>query len=238
MEEKRVELVKLAKDILKLSRNTLLVNLRFLDMALSMFELVPINTSTIMTDGKHLLYNPKFLLKEFKDDKQIITRDYLHIVFHCIYRHMFVSATINRRLWNLACDIAVENCISELGLKGLCVAKEQKQWQYLTILKTKINILTAEKIYAHLQLEYTSEQDLQKLEDDFLADDHSIWYESKDETEQKHGLTSNKSQSDSNDDGENNNNQEPTSDNGENNNQQSALSPRVISSQELEEQWQ
>ena len=34
-------IVELAKDILLLSRNSLLVNLRFLDVALSQFELIP-----------------------------------------------------------------------------------------------------------------------------------------------------------------------------------------------------
>ena len=38
MTEKEEKLNKLAKDVLILSRNTLLVNLRFLDAALSQFE--------------------------------------------------------------------------------------------------------------------------------------------------------------------------------------------------------
>lgn len=45
----------LARDILLLSRNTLLVNLRFLDMALSQFELIPVGQSTLLTDGKHIV---------------------------------------------------------------------------------------------------------------------------------------------------------------------------------------
>ena len=55
--ENQQKLEKLAKDILILSRNTLLVNLRFLDVALSQFELIPIEESTILTDGKYILYN-------------------------------------------------------------------------------------------------------------------------------------------------------------------------------------
>ena len=41
MDEKAEKLNKLAKEMLILSRNTLLVNLRFLDAALSQFELIP-----------------------------------------------------------------------------------------------------------------------------------------------------------------------------------------------------
>ena len=51
MTEKYEKLNQLAKDILILSRNTLLVNLRFLDAALSRLELFPVDSSTLLTDG-------------------------------------------------------------------------------------------------------------------------------------------------------------------------------------------
>ena len=50
----------LAKDILILSRNTLLVNLRFLDLALSCFALVPVPPlnplllESVAVDGAHI----------------------------------------------------------------------------------------------------------------------------------------------------------------------------------------
>jgi predicted metal-dependent peptidase len=106
---------KLAEDVLVYSRNTLLVNLRFLDMALSQFEMFPCEEYSLMTDGKYLLYNPKRVLKDFRLKKEISVRAYLHIVMHCVYRHMFMSPTLDRPLWDLACDIAVENVILDLG---------------------------------------------------------------------------------------------------------------------------
>ena len=54
-EEKMEKRNKLAREILMLSRNTLLVNLRFLDAALSQLELYPIEESSLLTDGQHLL---------------------------------------------------------------------------------------------------------------------------------------------------------------------------------------
>ena len=62
---------KLAEEVLIYSRNTLLVNLRFLDMALSQFEMLPCEEYSLMTDGKYLLYNPKRVLKDFKLKKEI-----------------------------------------------------------------------------------------------------------------------------------------------------------------------
>ena len=78
--EKWKQVNKLARDVLILSRNTLLVNLRFLDIALSKFEYVPIKESTLLTDGELILYNPQHLLENYKLAKEIPVRDYLHIV--------------------------------------------------------------------------------------------------------------------------------------------------------------
>ena len=47
--EQQEKLNKLARDVLILSRNTLLVNLRFLDAALSQFEFVPWPEGTFST---------------------------------------------------------------------------------------------------------------------------------------------------------------------------------------------
>ena len=57
MDEQTKKLDELARNILTMSRNTLLVNLRFLDMALSMFHFTPYQ-GTVSTDGKQLFYNP------------------------------------------------------------------------------------------------------------------------------------------------------------------------------------
>ena len=118
MTQKQEKLNKLAREVLLLSRNTLLVNLRFLDEALSQFEYFPIESSTIMTDGKKFLYNPNHILECYKTEKEIPVRDYLHIVMHCVFRHMYISPSINRVYWDLACDITVENVITELELNS------------------------------------------------------------------------------------------------------------------------
>ena len=105
----------LAREILTLSRNTLLVNLRFLDAALSQFEFFAYN-GTFATDGQLLLYGAEHILKCYKSEKEAVVRDYLHIVMHCVFRHMFVHTLVDQACWDLACDIAAEYCISELGL--------------------------------------------------------------------------------------------------------------------------
>lgn len=67
MSDHQEKLFQLAKDVMLLSRNTLLVNLRFLDMALSQFELFPITESTLLTDGKIYAY----LHQSIPDEKKL-----------------------------------------------------------------------------------------------------------------------------------------------------------------------
>ena len=125
MEEKQLNKAeKLAEEVLILSRNTLLVNLRFLDAALSQFEMKPVGESSMLTDGYFLLYNPKHVLSNFKHQKETVVRDYLHIVMHCVYRHMYTGPSVETEYWNLACDIAVENVINDLNLRITATERE------------------------------------------------------------------------------------------------------------------
>ena len=167
---------KLAEDVLIYSRNTLLVNLRFLDMALSQFEMLPCEEYSLMTDGKYLLYNPKRVLKDFKLKKEISVRAYLHIVMHCVYRHMFMNPALDRPLWDLACDIAVENVISEFGLKSCDSGMQKHQEKYLSDFKNKANGLTAEKIYHYLKSVDFDKKESAEIRGYFYADNHEIWY--------------------------------------------------------------
>ena len=177
MNEKQEKIKQLALDILKLSRNTVLVNFRFLDVAISQFEYTAQSEGTIMCDGKNLVYNPLHILKTYKDEKEKPVRDYLHMVFHCIFRHMFVDPNkVDRRLWNLASDIAVESVLTDLGLSAIKTKSEQVQKEYLAELEKDLNVLTAEKIYKYLLEGHIEPSNLEKMEVAFLADDHAIWY--------------------------------------------------------------
>ena len=178
----------IARDILTLSRNTLLVNLRFLDAALSQFELFPIEADTLLTDGKHILYNPKHILQCYKSAKEIPVRDYLHMVMHCVFRHMYMDPTLNRTYWDLACDIAVEHVITELGLKAVTTARERQQAQYIAAVKHDLKHVTAEKIYSYLRQTVPDPAKAAEIRGLFYADNHEIWYMTVEEIELKFGV--------------------------------------------------
>ena len=175
-EEQQEQLDKLARDVLILSRNTLLVNLRFLDSALSQFKLVSYDGS-LATEGRHICYNPIEILKRYKNEKEVSVRDYLHLVMHCIFRHMFMNPSIDRPCWDLACDIAVEYSITELGLKSATAKREMLQQKVYSELKQEIKILTAEKIYRYYLDKGLSPLGMAQLRGLFYADDHFLWYE-------------------------------------------------------------
>lgn len=185
-EEKRKQL---ARDVLILSRNTLLVNLRFLDMALSQFELIPIEESTLLTDGKHILYNPKHVLGNYKNAKEIPVRDYLHIVLHCVFKHMYMDPTLNRPYWDLACDIAVEHTITELGLRAVTTAREKQQARYIAAIRKELKHVTAEKIYAYLRQSVPDPKKIAEIRGLFYGDNHEIWYMTGDEIEARFGIS-------------------------------------------------
>jgi predicted metal-dependent peptidase len=177
MPEQQEKRNQLARDVLILSRNMLLVNLRFLDAALSQFEYVPIGADeTLLTDGKHILYSPQHVLRCYRAEKEVPVRDYLHMVLHCIFHHMYMDSTLNRPYWDLACDIAVENIISELGLPSAAAKREQKQKEYLKIVRQELKTVTAEKIYHYLREGVPDPVKAAQLRGLFYADNHEIWY--------------------------------------------------------------
>ena len=197
--EQQLKIDKLAGDVLKLSRNTLLVNLRFLDAALA--QLIPVirDEGNMGTDGKYFIYNPKYILKQYKEEKELPVRDYLHLIMHCIFRHMYVGPAIDRDLWNISCDIAVEAVITELDVKSMQAKRQQSQIPIIKELKDKVTHLTAEKIYRYYLDNQLSERKYRELQSIFYGDDHDYWYMSEEEKNAL-GLGSNQNTDSSNDD--------------------------------------
>lgn len=176
MTEKQKNAEQIAGEILRLSRNMLLVNLRFLDAALNQLEPRPVTVSSVLTDGKRLYYRPEWVLRAFQTAKEIPVRDHLHVVMHCIFRHMYMSPTIDREYWDLACDIAAEYVITGLGIKAAEAPRQEEQRQYFKAFQHDLNHVTAEKLYAYLRQTAPNPMRLAQLRDIFSADDHALWY--------------------------------------------------------------
>ena len=109
------QLIRIGDRILSLSRSELYLSMRFLDIALSALSYeLNLNTRTIATDGVHIFYNPNYLISAYQDDPVGVNRTYLHMVLHCIFRHMTQEEDRDAEDWNLACDIAVESVLDSM----------------------------------------------------------------------------------------------------------------------------
>lgn len=178
-EELDILINKAALDVLTLARNTLLVKFRFLDAALNRLQPAASEDATFSTDGVHLTYGPKHVLKRFKSDRDEPACDFLHIVLHCIFSHMFIGDSIDRELWDLACDVATENIINDLGLRDPRSARYVAQMAETDRLREEIRTLTAEKIYRFYREAGIPGYEIERLGRLFHTDDHSGWYGSK-----------------------------------------------------------
>jgi len=176
MDEQIEKRNKLALDVLRLSRNTLLVNLRFLDAALNQLQPLAVDELTLATDGEVLAYDPAHVLKKYKDEREAVTRAYLHMVLHGVFRHMFVHTLVDHHVWDLACDIAAEYVIAGLGLKAATTRRELLQKSVYVELQKEIKQLTAEKIYRYYLDKQLPPEKLSELRGAFYNDDHRLWY--------------------------------------------------------------
>ena len=176
-QENQKQINDLAAEVMTLSRNTLLVDLRFLDSALSRLEPVPTEGGTAFsTDGKRLFYHPLQVLRLYKAEKEAPARAYLHMVLHCVLNHSFVGKKIERLAWDTACDIAVENMIDELGIGGVLPSRQKERETAILYCQRRVKALTAERIYHLFREENLSEKRLYEIRSAFFTDEHAGWY--------------------------------------------------------------
>ena len=175
--EEYVRAGQIGRDILGLSKNTLLIYLRFLDQAINRLENTIHNEIAFATDGNQLYFEPFSLLRRYKQEQEVITRDYLHVLLHCLLRHMYLHKQVERSIWDLACDITVEALINSLGLTFLKVSRQTAQEKILAELERKVKYLTAEKIYRYYLEQNLRPGEIREIRKHFRADDHGLWYQ-------------------------------------------------------------
>ena len=102
----------LAKKVLGLARDSIVVRYRFFDRALAAIELAEdTQISEYVSDKGSLTYNPAKLIKDYMEDENFPARLLLHVIFHNIFMHYSRKDIANEEYWDIACDIAVENAV-------------------------------------------------------------------------------------------------------------------------------
>lgn len=166
----------LAAKVMSYSKDTILVNMRFLDVVLSALTPEPREgLGGFASDGVKIYYDPVFLLKRYKEEPAFAIRMYLHILFHLIFNHSFRFDRVDREAWSLAADIAVEAAILELEIPGITLPGDEKVLGKLRVMREEISALTAEKIYRYLKNYQIGERERDELSRLFFMDMHRYW---------------------------------------------------------------
>ena len=165
----------IGKKILSVSRDELYIGMRFMDVALSSF-IYQMDMSIDMcgTDGVSIFFQPQKLGTLYKDNRLMVNRAYLHMVFHCIFRH-FLKMSYDELIWDLSCDIAVEHMIDKNHIRSIRAPKSLLRRDTYSRLEREGKILNAERIYKYLMNWDMDKQQIQALREEFTVDDHKYW---------------------------------------------------------------
>lgn len=174
--EKQLQIKQIAEEIFHLAHDGLLINMRFLDVALSKLKVECREaTGAHLFDGVKLYYDPVRLLRQYKSEPHYAARLYLHTLLHCIFYHALETDRLNREYWDMATDIAVENTILELELHFTGLSSDDALRNRLDILKKQAGGLTAEKLYRHFRIEEPSLKAREEWYKLCHYDEHIYW---------------------------------------------------------------
>ena len=176
MDERLEKIKPIARKVMDYARDSILVNMRFLDVALSALQPEQrFGLLGVASDGVKIYYDPVFLLKRYKEEPVFVLRMYLHTLFHLIFYHSFRYDKVDRKLWNLAADMAVEAAILELELPGSRLKKDEDKEKKLRGIRQEIGALNAEKLYRYFKNFGISAKERDELSLLFFMDSHMYW---------------------------------------------------------------
>lgn len=174
--ERTEEIQALAKEVVTLARDHILMNLRFLDVAL--WRLTPMSRPGLFgvaADDSHFYYDPVFLLRRYRVEKAYPTRALLHSLLHCVFFHSFGYTRLDMRSWDLACDMAVESVVLSLNVPDMACKDDPKRREKLSFYEKEAYGLTAEKLYKYLKHFPLLEEEYEQLQQLFAMDLHEAW---------------------------------------------------------------
>ena len=165
------------QDILRSGRTQLCLALPYLSGPVC--ALVPAAgdnvTVSAATDGETLYCNASFLASGFLKSERFSPRLNLHVVLHCLFRHLAKRRGRDALLWDLACDAAVESVLDSLNCACLAQRAAPAKELFLTECRRGMKVLSAEGIYRMLLRERPPEYRIANLQRLFAMDDHSLW---------------------------------------------------------------
>lgn len=170
----------LAAKVLRLSRNSIIITMRFLDSSLSkLLDIDNPSSREFKSNGKEFYYDPVLLLERVRRDKNYAARLYLHMILHFIFAHPYGMSKItdaeHRELFSLAADIAVENVIMDMNIEGFSLLDDDKRRDQIRVLKKYNSKITAQTIYRYFLVNGLSLEGKQRIKELFVFDSHALW---------------------------------------------------------------
>lgn len=168
----------IGNEILRAVRNELYMNLPYLDVPLCSLGIREDAGATLgmATDGMELVYNERWLKDRYLRSRRWVNRGYLHVILHCILRHIWKARGKDPVLWDIACDAAVEALLAELDYDCLAVGRYPLREIFLRECAGAMRVITAEGVYLHLlRKKGLTEEDKKSLWKTFHVDDHDYW---------------------------------------------------------------
>lgn len=164
----------MAQKVLSYTKDALFVDFRHMGRAFQiMTSQADAQIITLAVDGEVLHYSSEQLIRLFRNNEKYLNRLYLHGILHCLFQHLWIGGQRNRRMWHIACDIAVEYVIDHLKKPSVQRILGWLREQTYRELEQYGKGISAAVIYRWLQSKDL--QELEKLGREFFADDHRYW---------------------------------------------------------------
>lgn len=177
-EDKAARISTLAAQIIQLSRDRILMHMRFLDVALA--ALLPqekAGVSGFSCDGRHLYYDAQAVIRAYRKEQTSVMRMMLHVLFHFLFSHSFRYDKVEKEVWDLAVDLAAEHAVMELMLPEAELKSDLRKKEALSYFENQGVKLTAEKLYRYLRRNPLAVDEQAELARLFFMDDHDGWGE-------------------------------------------------------------
>lgn len=155
-------------------RKELYLDMRYLKIALCALKPKAVEgLGTIACDGVNLCYSPGQVLRVFQENSLFLNRAYLHTVLHCIYRHLWLRGSREKKLWNLSCDIVAEYTIDSMEKPSTKRILSFLRRDLYGELKREAKGISGAVVYGALKNK--SVEELTALAREFYTDDHRFW---------------------------------------------------------------
>ncbi|MBD5533477.1 MAG: hypothetical protein HDQ98_14980 [Lachnospiraceae bacterium] len=177
-EDKAARISTLAAQIIQLSRDRILMHMRFLDVALA--ALLPqekAGVSGFSCDGRHLYYDAQAVIRAYRKEQASVMRMMLHVLFHFLFSHSFRYDKVEKEVWDLAVDLAAEHAVMELMLPETELKSDLRKKEAFSYFENQGVKLTAEKLYRYLRKNPLAVDEQAFLARLFFMDDHDGWGE-------------------------------------------------------------